>query len=118
MFEIVKENTIKLTRGDSLVLQLQLKQKSNGEEYTPQEGDTILFGLKSRLNSSRTAYVEKEPLVEKSISISDMMLRLDPEDTKSLPFGDYAYDIEITFADGKVDTPINSAPFVLLSEVV
>lgn len=115
---VVDGKTIKLTRGDTLVIQLQLKLKTTGEEYTPQEGDAVRFGLKSRLNASRTSYIEREPLIEKSISIDDMLLRLDPEDTKNLPFGDYRYDIEVTFSDGKVDTVINDAPFVLLPEVV
>lgn len=116
MFE-VDNDTIKLTRGDSLVLKLLLKLRT-GEVYTPKTGDSIMFGLKSKLNASRTAYIETEPLVKKSISIEDMILALDPGDTKKLPFGNYAYDIEITFANGKVDTPINSAEFKLLSEVI
>lgn len=112
----IEGTTIRLTRGDSLAIQLQLMQ--GDEEYTPQEGDSIKFGLKSKLNAARTAFVENTPLVEKAISTSDMMLRLDPEDTKSLPFGNYSYDVEVTLSDGKVDTVISNAYFILKPEVI
>jgi hypothetical protein len=46
-----------------------------------------------------------------------MILELDPEDTKPLPFGSYTYDIEITFANGIVDTFICEARFILTPEV-
>ncbi len=108
--------TIRLTRGDSLVVQLELTQ--DGEPYTPAEGDSIAFGLKSKLNASKTAFVDAEPLVEKAILTDDMTLRLAPADTKDLPFGNYAYDIEVTLASGQVDTVINNARFILQPEVV
>lgn len=112
----IEGTTIRLTRGDSLAIQLQLMQ--GDEEYTPQEGDSIRFGLKSKLNAAKTAFIEQTPLVEKTISIDDMMLRLSPEDTKSLPFGNYSYDIEVTLSDGRVDTVISNAYFILKPEVV
>lgn len=114
----ISGTTISMPRGDTFEAELTLKYKSTGEPYTPASGDTIRFGLKSALNAARTEYIENEPLVLKEISTSDMVLRLAPGDTKELAFGTYRYDIEITFADGKVDTPINSAPFNLLPEVV
>lgn len=112
----IEGTTIRLTRGDSLAIQLQLMQ--GDEEYTPQEGDSIKFGLKSKLNAAKTAFIEQTPLVEKTIPIDDMMLRLSPEDTKSLPFGNYSYDIEVTLSDGRVDTVISNAYFILKPEVV
>lgn len=116
MFNI-KNNKIELTRGDSAFAEVSMLDQS-GEPYAPQEGDRIRFILKSDwMNPGRSAYVDKRPLVEKSISTDDMMLRLAPDDTKRLPFGKYRYDIEITFADGYVDTFINNELFTLLPEV-
>lgn len=114
MHEIIG-NTIKLTRGDSLVTELALSK--SGAAYEPQEGDKIMFAIKSKLNSTRTSYIEQTPLVAKEIPTSDMTLRIDPDDTKSLPFGSYSYDVEVTLSDGTVDTVINNAPFVLMPEV-
>lgn len=116
MFSIIG-NTIKLTRGDSFAAEFWLKYKQTGEAYEPQAGDSILFAVKSKLNAARTEYIEEDPLIQKTISINDMTLRLAPEDTKELPFGSYFYDIEVTLADGTVDTVINNATFLLVPEV-
>ena len=116
MFDI-KNNKIELTRGDSAIAEVAMLNKSGGP-YVPQEGDSIRFVLKSDwMNPGKSAYVDKRPLIEKSISTTDLLLRLDPDDTKRLPFGKYRYDIEITFSDGYVDTFINNELFTLLPEV-
>ena len=47
-----------------------------------------------------------------------MTLDIIPNDTKRLPFGDYVYDVEITFGNtGRVYTFINNAKFKLAPEV-
>ena len=116
MFNI-KNNKITLTRGDSMAAEIALTT-GEGDPYEPQEGDTIRFVLKSeRMNPSRSAYMDRVPLIEKPIATGDMTLRLIPGDTKKLPFGNYCYDIEITFADGYVDTFINNEEFILAPEV-
>ena len=111
----VDGNKITMTRGDTLQLQVTITQGE--EEYTPVEGDTVRFALKSQLNGKGTAFKEEEPLIEKSIPIATMILKLDPADTKELLFGQYTYDIEITFANGKVDTFICNSPFIIEPEV-
>ena len=116
MSYVVDGTTVKLTRGDSMELDVGIK--INGEDYIPVEGDSIVFALKKdKMKSDKTAYVDVEPLVQKTISWDTMKLLLEPNDTKSLPFGDYVYDIQITFANGRVDTFINNAKFILAPEV-
>ena len=95
----VTDTKIELTRGDTFKAQVVMVKY--GEEYTPQDGDTI------RLYNN-----------EKVIPNDTLSLRLEPSDTKPLGFGEYVYDIEITFADGDVDTFINNAQFVLVPEVL
>lgn len=81
--------------------------------YTPAEGDSIRFALKrSQLTHDKTRYLDKEPLVLKDIPIDTMILQLDPWDTSSLDFGKYDYNIEITMADGKVDTFIKDKIYI------
>lgn len=110
--------TISLVRGDSLATELTLKRKTTGETYTPVQGDVIRFAMKRNvLNVDMTAYVDKDPLIAKTIPIATMLLEIEPEDTKELPFGEYVYDIEITFANGDVDTFIHDARFKILPEV-
>lgn len=110
MYEI-NGTTIKLTRGDTFKVTVIPKWKGTGEEYTPAQGDVIRFALK------RSVYTDVEPLIEKNIPTDTMLLHLQPSDTKQLAFGDYIYDIEITFANGDVDTFIQEARFTLLPEV-
>ena len=112
------ENTrIELTRGDTLIATVGFEYK-DGTAYEPSPGDVIKFALKrSRMLTGNTAFYDKEPLVIKDIPVSTMELRLDPEDTKDLPFGLYKYDIELTREDGVVSTPIANEDFEITPEV-
>ena len=108
-----------MTRGDTLIAEVNITKKEDGEPYTPEEGDSVRFALKhSTLNRTKTEFVDEEPLILRDIPIDTMILELYPEDTKSLGFGkNYVYDIQLTFADGRVDTFITEAPFELTKEV-
>lgn len=101
-------NRISLTRGDSLILNFVILK--NGMEYTPVSGDRVRFALKYQI-------ADDEPLILKDADISTCTITLEPEDTKSLPFGTYMYDIELTTVDGYVDTFIGPATFKLTEEV-
>lgn len=114
MFSI-NGTTITLTRGDTLVAQIEIKR--NDETYTPVEGDSLRIAVKHpELNADKTDYLDAEPLIDKEIPIETQVLRLESSDTKNLGFGKYAYDIQITFADGWVDTFI-SGILILTKEV-
>lgn len=116
MSSTITGKEIQLTRGDSFFAQISIKKDE--EEYIPQTGDYIRFALKrSKLLSDKSDYIDREPLILKEIPIDTMLLELEPEDTKGLPFGTYVYDIEITFEDGTVDTFITEAKFILTKEV-
>ena len=111
----VEGTTITMTRGDTLLVQVGMTR--DGTAYTPEAGDRVRFAVKTELNRKDTDFVEDEPLIEKQIPIETMILQLDPEDTKSLPFRSYKYDIEITFSDGTVATFICNSDFILTPEV-
>lgn len=112
----VEGTTIYLTRGDSLFLQLSLRK--HRAPYTPDSADVIRFALKRNiLNPNRSDFIDSTPLISKTIPNDTLVLELEPSDTKNLGFGEYVYDIEITFANGDVDTFIADAKFVLTREV-
>lgn len=114
----IEGTTIIMTRGDTLISEVAMIHPETGDPYTPQQGDSVRFAMKNvKMNAKRTEYADAEPLILRDISISDQILRLNPADTKPLGFGDYVYDIELTYADGTVDTFIESAPFVIKPEV-
>ena len=106
----IEGTTIYLTRGDSFYAEVEMIDKVTGEEYVPEEGDRVRFALKRRCE-------DKTALLIKEIPIETQMLHLEPQDTKSLSFGEYVYDIELTTASGDVDTFIWEAKFVLGKEV-
>ena len=116
MSSSISGTTIKMTRGDTLNVKVTINK--DGEEYVPEEGDVIRFALKSNtLKSDNSGYKDEEPLILREIPTDTMLLKLDPADTKELPFGTYVYDIEITFADGAVETFITKASFKITEEV-
>ena len=116
----INRNIIQMTRGDTLLAQVKINVSTDSgvEPYEPQEGDTVRFALKhNTMNLAKTEYTDTDPLILKDIPIDTLILALDPEDTKNLGFGEYVYDIQITLADGTVDTFIAEGRFVLKPEV-
>lgn len=104
----IRGNIIFLTRGDTLKVTVKILQGE--EEYTPQEGDSVRFALKKTTS-------DEEPLILRDIPTDTLVLKLNPEDTKGLDFGKYKYDIELTKANGDVDTFIGPEWFILTEEV-
>ena len=106
----INGTTIKMTRGDTLRTQITMYDAQD-QEYVPQDGDSIRFAMKR-------AYSDEEPLLVKIIPNETQFLVLDPADTKDLEApGTFVYDIQITFADGDVDTFVSKAKLKLLEEV-
>ena len=106
----VKNYSIEMTKGDSLYIEVGITD-AEGNTYTPQVGDEIKFGVK--LNEK-----QENLLIEKVIPNDTLLLHLTPEDTKTLAVGKYVYDIQLTFANGDVDTFINKQDFKLVAEVI
>lgn len=108
-------NKIQMTRGDTLRVKVNLTR--DGEAYEPAQGDTVRFAMRpAGLNAAQTEYAN--PIcIDKTIPTDTMILELEPSDTAELGFGKYVYDIEVTFVDGSVDTPIASASLTLTPEV-
>lgn len=97
MLSIDKNQNIELTRGDTGLFTITLTDQT-GNTYTPQTGDTIRFAMSQSYG--------KEVLINKPIPINTLTLELEPSDTKSLNFGKYVYDIELTDYQGRVSTVI------------
>lgn len=105
----ISGTTIELTRGDTLRVVLELTDY-NGNAYVPNSGDVIRFAMKRRYNDAT-------PIILKTIPNDTLTLLLEPSETKTLPYAEYVYDIEITYVNGDVDTFINKATLKLTEEV-
>ena len=107
----IKKTTIFLTRGDTFKAQLSLVDRE-GNPYEPQPGDAIRFACKKDYSDPDT-----EVLIVKVVPTDTLILELEPEDTKELPFGNYVYDIQLTTAAGEVDTFITKGTLTITEEV-
>ena len=100
-------NSLIITRGDTGILNLDLKQH-NGEQYTVAEGDNCVLTVKRSVNNAEVLF-QKE--------LTDGQFIIEPSDTENLDYGTYKYDVQLTTADGKVDTVITPADFKVETEV-
>lgn len=105
----VSGTTITLTRGDTFSALITITD-SDSNPYIPVSGDTVRFAMKS-------TYGDAEPLLMKDIPIDTLKLVIEPEDTKSLKFGAYVYDIQLTKVTGEVDTFIPMGKLKITEEV-
>ena len=106
MLFIDTDDNILLTRGDTATLNISITD-AEGSPYVMQEGDTLKFSIKR-------IYEQPEVLLEKTVT--EPVVTLVSEDTDSLSFGVYHYDIVFINA-AKVDTIIADKTFTLGYEV-
>lgn len=104
MFELARHNTIKLTRGDTCYIEIDIVGN-----YEIQEGDIIHFSVKKRVKDSDYAFHIAMP--------AGTILVINPSDTKNLDFGRYYYDIQLSTVDGEVFTLLGPCEFRLLEEI-
>lgn len=108
MLKIDDNMNIELTRGDTLVLDVEPMKltppvppatEPTWEPYVPQEGDVIRFAV-SKGYKSETDYE-----LQFKVTVPNDTLRVTAgPDKTALDYYEYNYDVEITFADGTVDT--------------
>lgn len=108
MLKINIKNDISITRGDSGELNVILTDIS-GEVYEMQSGDTLQFTVREKIGAEDTE-------ISKTV-IGENVIELTPSDTKTLPYGRYVYDIQLTTEFGKVYTVIPPAGFYVCEEV-
>ena len=105
-----RNNRINLIRGDSLEL-LILINDIDGNPFKPQPTDRLRFAMKKEVSDDYVVALQKE------IPVETLLLKIEPEDTKNLDFGNYYYDIELTTKEGVVETIIPYTRFVIDGEV-
>ena len=108
MLIIETDNTINLTRGDSCDIIVTIYDL-NGNVYELQTGDSILFTIKINCETS-------DIIIQKDIT-EDCIISLSHNDTKSLAYGSYVYDVQLTTAGDDVYTVIAPAVFNITKEV-
>lgn len=107
--------SIAMTRGDSESLTVDCYEKDDSGKLTPlpfNTGDAVYFTVRE----------DAEGPVAMQKAVTDFpdgkaVIALDHEDTAAMEFGDYVYDVQVTWADGTVKTLIVPSRFRLEEEV-
>lgn len=110
MIVISNDKNIKMTRGDTFVKVLALTKES--QAYVVQEGDDILFTMAHGFKGMRGYKV----VLQKHLPMDTLLWQILPRETQDLPYGTYNYDLQMTYADGTVET-FCQATIELLKEV-
>lgn len=88
---------LEFTRGDTQFLKFQLKDKL-GNAISPSIDDVIYFTVKQNRNSSKVL-IQKKYSDDMEYQDGYFIFILKPEDTSSLAYGTYQYDIELKSGD-------------------
>jgi len=113
MFKTDKNNNMTLTRGDTAYANVVLySDEKHTTQYTLQDGDSLVFTLRKtpKINSEDKDYIFQKEFVDNEVKIL-------PSDTGNLEYGDYIYDVQLTYANGDVDTIITERKLTLTYEM-
>ena len=102
---------ISMTRGDSESLTLRCKK--NGGTVPFADGDTVTFTVREDAESP----IQLQKVITTFDEEGRAVIPILPGDTEGMDFGSYVYDIQITWADGTVKTPVTVSGFELTEEV-
>lgn len=101
----ISGTNMQMIRGDSESIKVTLSG------YEPQPGDYVELTVRKTPTSSPVIYKRETFGEEASVVFS-----ISPEDTESLKFGDYVYDVQLTF-NGTIKTVVGPSSFVIGEEV-
>lgn len=110
MLYVQPDGTIKLTRGDTAWLTVDIDNASTGEPYELDEDDELVLTVKASTKD------DSPILIQKTINGSKVF-HIEPDDTKDLKYAKYKYDIQLTTIAGDVYTIIEPSAFEVLAEV-
>lgn len=110
MFKVSQSGAIQITRGDSAGLDLVITDSKTGLIYEIKEDDEITMTVRERPCRSDPVLFQKRVTGTNKIYIK-------PEDTSSLCYGAYVYDVQLTNVDKDVYTVVVPSPFRILPEV-
>ena len=100
-------NDITITRGDDASFDIGITYNDKCMRYVMQQGDKLTFTVK-KAAADETAILQKV--------LTEPKLVIAAADTAKLEFGSYKYDLQMTFADGKIQT-VAEGNFVLGEEL-
>ena len=109
---IVSGTNLKITRGDTGSIRVAVSDAA-GETIPLEDGDMIELTVRLYLGApKKTLYKKVTEFVN-----GEALITIHPEDTSNLKFKTYVYDIQLTRANGQVQTIVKPSLFEVGSEV-
>lgn len=109
----ISGRNMSMIRGDSESITIRCKNP-DGSLHPFERGDTVYFTVKWSPNAD-------EKLMQKVVTDfggkGEAVIEITPEDTKALDFGAYKYDVQLTYASGRVTTIIPPSSFRVMEEI-
>ena len=102
----VNGTDISMIRGDSEEIRL------NFSGYTLTPGEVVEMTVRKNVRSAEKSLYKKITDFQDNVAL----ISIQPQDTSGLAFGDYVYDIQLTYG-GRVKTLVPPSTFTLEEEV-
>lgn len=109
MLSVSPSGAVKLTRGDTARLSVNITNETVEKTYEVGASDVLTLTIKKTIR-------DEVPAVQKSIT-GDNQFHIAPDDTSGLEFGKYKYDVQLTTAAGDVYTVCGPSDFEIMQEV-
>ncbi len=114
MLDVRGNKDLWITRGDDAYLDLELRQQTFPYDiYKFEDADSAVLSVRK----SRDEDVDNDNPILLQIPLENGRFHICSEDTKDMDFGNYSYDVQVTFSDGRINTVIGPNIFRILPEV-
>ena len=108
-----KQNELYITRGDSYSLTVIIKDQ-DGNVLELEQEDTVYFTVKK---STETSTIALQKIITSFTEEGYCNIEIEPQDTKEFRYGNYVYDIQVSYANGNVLTIIKPSRLIIGEEV-
>ncbi len=104
----LEQQVLKIHRGDTKIIPVRFLKDGKEVQY---DLTSVKLTVKKRVRDKDFIFQKTGVLVK-----NEYIIKIEPNDTKELEFGNYVYDVEITKKNGDVHT-ILFGMFKILGEV-
>lgn len=105
---------IYITRGDSETINVSLFDQTDDTQRPFLSGDTVYFTVKTSTQTTNKIF---QYAITEFNEDGEALVHITPQDTKSLKYHEYVYDVQMVKENGAVTTIITPSKFIVEEEV-
>lgn len=109
-------NDLNIVRGNDFFAEIELTDE-NGEPYTIDESDKIIFGVKAKPENNDEDFIFKKELTAADEINGKYPFSFDAE-SMDIPAGSYWYGVSVHTGDGKLLSAVSCCEFNVTRSVV